>query len=102
MAHVVDHLSVPALQEGYRTSSNAVSARHYHTIWLLAQGRTIAETSALTSFAPRWIEELLARYNAFGPSALVFWHIYKIPIFRQIRFIARHEEHQGLLIRQPR
>jgi hypothetical protein len=33
---------------------------------------------------------------------LVFWHIYKIPIFRQIRFSARHEEHQGLLIRQPR
>jgi transposase len=70
MAHVVDHLSVPALREGYRTSSDAVSARHYHTIWLLAQGRTIAETAALTSFAPRWIEELLARYNAFGPSAL--------------------------------
>jgi len=70
MAHVAEHLSVSALQEGYRVSRDAVSARHYHAIWLLAQGHTIGETAALTSFAPRWIEELLARYNAFGPSAL--------------------------------
>src|ERR1700747_1643411 len=46
------------------------SARHYQTIWLLAQGHTIAAVSALTSFVPRWIEELLARYNALGPRAL--------------------------------
>jgi transposase len=70
MAHVAEHLSVSGLQEGYRTSKDAVSARHYHAIWLLAQGHTIGETAALTSFAPRWIEELLARYNALGPLAL--------------------------------
>ena len=70
MAHIADHLSVSALQEGYRTSKDAISARHYHAMWLLAQGHTIAETAALTSFVPRWIEELLARYNALGPSAL--------------------------------
>ena len=40
------------------------------TIWHLAQGRTIVQTAKLTSFAPRWIEQLLARYNSFGPSAL--------------------------------
>jgi hypothetical protein len=28
---------------------------------------TVPEVSALTSFAPRWIEELQARYNALGP-----------------------------------
>ena len=39
-------------------------------IWLLAQGRTVAETARLTSFVPRWIEELLVRTNAFGPSSL--------------------------------
>ena len=44
--------------------------RHYQTIWLLAQGQTVAEVSALTSFAPRWIEELLARCNSLGPKAL--------------------------------
>ena len=39
-------------------------------IWLLAQGRSCAETAALTGFARRWVEQLLARYNAFGPSSL--------------------------------
>ena len=33
---------------------------------------------------------------------LVFWHIYKSAICPQIRFSARHEEYQGLPIRQPR
>ena len=39
-------------------------------IWLLARGHTIADVAAVTSFVPRWIEQLLARYNAHGPEAL--------------------------------
>lgn len=70
MAQVADHLSVAELQAGYRGSGDATLARHYQTIWLLKQGRTIAETAALTSFARRWIEQLLARYNASGPASL--------------------------------
>src|ERR1700757_3563945 len=64
MAHVADHLSIEELEQRYRACEDACSARHYQTIWLLAQGHTIAAVSALTSFVPRWIEELLARYNA--------------------------------------
>ena len=30
----------------------------------------MAETARLTGFVPRWIEELLVRYNQFGPSSL--------------------------------
>jgi hypothetical protein len=37
----------------------------------LAQGDTIAEVSETTCFVERWVEELLARYNALGPRALV-------------------------------
>lgn len=70
MAYVADHLSVAELQAGYRESGDATRARHFQTIWLLAQGKTVPETAELTSFAPRWIEELLARYNAFGPRSL--------------------------------
>src|ERR1035437_6531805 len=69
MAHVADHLSIEELAERYRKCADACAGRHYQTIWLLAQGHTVAEVSALTSFVPRWIEELLARYNALGPSA---------------------------------
>ena len=70
MAHVADHLSVGELEDRYRTCTDACSARHYQTIWLLAQGHTIEETAETTCFVPRWIEELLARYNAIGPQAL--------------------------------
>jgi transposase len=70
MAHVADHLSVVELEDRYRSCADACLARHYQTIWLLAQGDTIAEVSEITCFVPRWIEELLARYNALGPQAL--------------------------------
>lgn len=70
MAVVVDYLGVEALQQRYRTSSDATLARHYQVIWLLAQGRSLGEVARLTSFAKRWVEQLLARYNAFGPSSL--------------------------------
>src|SRR6201981_4186387 len=70
MAHVADHLSIEELEQRYRACEDACSARHYQTIWLLAQGHTIAAVSSLTSFVPGWIEELLARYNALGPRAL--------------------------------
>ena len=39
-------------------------------IWLLARGHTVSQVSATTAFGERWIEQLLARYNAEGPEAL--------------------------------
>jgi len=70
MAHIAEHLSIEELELSYRGCADACSARHYQAIWLLAQGHTISEVSELTSFVPRWIEELQARYNAVGPKAL--------------------------------
>ena len=64
MAHVENHLSVEDLAARYRACEDVCSARHFQTIWLLAQGHTVPAVSAMTSFVPRWIEELLARYNA--------------------------------------
>lgn len=58
-AQVVGHLSLE--QAGFRGSGDATLARHYQVIWLLAQGRTCLEVAGLTSFAPRWVEQLLAR-----------------------------------------
>jgi transposase len=70
MAQVVGHLSLGELQAGYRGSDDATLARHYQVIWLLAQGLSCAEVARLTSFARRWVEQLLARYNAFGARSL--------------------------------
>ena len=70
MAQVADHLSVAELQAGYRASKEATLARHYQVVWLLAQGRMVAETARLMGFVPRWVEQLLVRYNQLGPSSL--------------------------------
>jgi transposase len=69
-AHVVDHLSVSALEEKYRSCTDVTAARHVQAIWLLAKGHDIAEVSATVSYARRWVERLLARYNAEGVEAL--------------------------------
>ncbi len=70
MAHVADHLSVSALEQQYRSCPDVTAARHLQAIWLLAKGHHIAEVAATVSFARRWVERLLARYNAGGPQAL--------------------------------
>ena len=70
MAHVADHLSVSALEQQYRSCTDVTAARHLQAIWLLAKGHHIAEVAATVSFARRWVERLLARYNAHGPQAL--------------------------------
>jgi transposase len=70
MVAVAEHLGLAELQAGWRESKDATLARHYQVIWLLAEGRSCAEVARLTGFVRRWIEELAARYNRFGPSSL--------------------------------
>jgi hypothetical protein len=45
-------------------------SRHFQVIWLLAHDHTISQVLETTAFGERWIEQLLARYNAEGPEAL--------------------------------
>jgi transposase len=70
MARIADHLSVAELEERYRSCAGATEARHVQAVWLLAKGREIAEVAATVAFGERWVERLLARYNARGPAAL--------------------------------
>src|SRR3954468_3427953 len=59
-----------ALEQQNRSCTDVTATRHVQTIWLLAKGHIIAEVAAPVSFARRWVERLLARYNAQGPQAL--------------------------------
>lgn len=70
MAYVAGHLSVAALEERYEACEDVTSSRHFQAIWLLAKGHTVGAVATMTSFGARWVEQLLERYNAFGPSAL--------------------------------
>jgi transposase len=70
VAEVAGHLSVAELGERFRAAADARSARHAQAIWLLAKGHAVAEVASTTAFGVRWVEKLLARYNAGGPDAL--------------------------------
>ena len=70
MARVIDHLSVAELEARYEASEDVTSSRHFQTIFLLAKGHSTREVSEITSFGLRWVEQLLERYNAFGPTSL--------------------------------
>ena len=70
MAEVAGHLSVAELGERFRVAADTRSARHVQAIWLLAKGHEVAEVASTTAFGVRWVEKLLARYNAGGPDAL--------------------------------
>ena len=70
MVRVVAHLSVSELEARYAASDEVTSARHFQTIFLLAKGHSTREVAEITSFGLRWVEQLLERYNAFGPAAL--------------------------------
>jgi len=70
MAHIVEHLSVAELEKRYRAAQDATEARHIQAVWLLAQGRAVLDVAGVLAFAPRWVEQLAARYNAHGPDAL--------------------------------
>ena len=70
MTTIAAHVSVEALRERYVSSADVMEARHFQTIWLLAKGHSVGDVSEMTSFGRRWIEQLVARYNAEGPDAL--------------------------------
>ena len=70
MARVVEHMSVAELEARYETSEEVTSSRHFQTIFLLAKGHSTREVAEITSFGLRWVEQLLERYNAFGPASL--------------------------------
>jgi len=70
MARVVDHLSVAELEARCEGCEDVTSLRHFQTIFLLAKGHSTREVADITSFGQRWIEQLLERYNAFGPASL--------------------------------
>jgi transposase len=61
---------VAELGERFRAAADARSARPVQAIWLLAKGHAVAEVASTTAFGVRWVEKLLARYNAGGPDVL--------------------------------
>ena len=41
--YIAPHLSLEALRERYRSSTDVVESRHFQVIWMAAKGQTSAE-----------------------------------------------------------
>src|SRR4051812_14411821 len=89
MARVADHLSVDDLEARLRSAQDPTATRHVQVIWLLARGHTIADVAAVTSFVPRWIEQLYegpgvaeANHGACGRSSECFSSGAAVPVLR--------------------
>jgi hypothetical protein len=70
MATVCKHLSVEKLEERYVQCQDATASRHFPGDLAFGARSRGSQVSTTTAFGERWIEQLLARYNAEGPEAL--------------------------------
>lgn len=64
------HLTIEALEAGYREAKDGIERSHWQIMWLLASGKRTGEVSTITGYSVAWIRELVRRYNKKGRSAL--------------------------------
>ena len=70
MTMINAHLSSVELEARYKAADDAIAKSHFHAVWLLSSGYEVEEVAELLSFSPRWVRELLRRYNEGGPERL--------------------------------
>jgi transposase len=70
MTTISPHLSVEELGARHRAATDVIEKSHVQAIWLLAKGHGKAEVGELLGFSRRWLNRLIARYNAHGPESL--------------------------------
>ena len=58
MTKIEEHLSVADLEARYKTASDPIAKSHFHAIWLLAVGYSVAHVATLLSFSRRWVTVL--------------------------------------------
>ena len=62
------HISREELKQRYRNSCDPVERSYYQIIWLLANGKTVAEVISIMGYSTKWIYQLASRYNQSGAS----------------------------------
>jgi transposase len=67
---LVPHWDAAGALEAYRGERDGVRRAHLQVIWLLLSGEARSAVARVTGFSVRWIEKLVARWNAEGPAGL--------------------------------
>ena len=68
--HLQPHLSIDELEHRYRTAKEPNERTWWQILWLLAQGRTATELSAVIGYRAYWIGQIAKRYNEQGPDGM--------------------------------
>src|SRR5258708_28801850 len=68
--HLQPHLSVEELEHRYRAAKEPNERTWWQILWLLAQGRTATELSAVIGYRAYWIGQIAKRYNEQGPAGM--------------------------------
>ena len=68
--HLQPYLSVDELEQRYRTAKEPNERTWWQILWLLAQGRTATELSAVIGYRAYWIGQIAKRYNEHGPEGM--------------------------------
>src|SRR6476619_3198791 len=71
---VVDHLRFEEIDRRYRSCTDAAEKTRWHVLWLVTRpDQPLSATTAaqLVGFTPAWGRDILKRYNAHGPDALI-------------------------------
>lgn len=68
---VADHMSLDDLERRYRMARDPVERTHWQAIWLVAGGRTCAETAAIVGYSLTWLRTMIRRYNAAGADGIL-------------------------------
>src|SRR5580700_11067696 len=67
---LLPHWDAAQALAAYRGEREAVRRSHFQVIWLLLSGEAASAVARVTGFSERWIEKLVARWNAEGPDGL--------------------------------
>ena len=65
--HLQPHLSVDDLERRYRAAKEPNERSWWQILWLLSQGHTAVQVSAVTGYSASWIGQIAKRYNTQGP-----------------------------------
>src|SRR5271166_4193387 len=68
--HLQPYLSIDELEHRYRTAKEPNERTWWQILWLLAQGRTATELSAVIGYRAYWIGQIAKRYNEQGPNGM--------------------------------
>src|SRR5712691_5763127 len=67
---LVPHWDAVTALEAYRGEREGVRRAHLQVIWLLLSGEAASAVARVTGFSLRWVDKLVARWNAEGPAGL--------------------------------